>query len=232
MQDYTRPFLLLTLLMMPVAGQIQDAHSFALLEPGTFHGSDVSVDQPPTWIGIYCKGKSCSAQQTTIHSTRVPDPLGNDDPKVPTGTEIGVSTPDQPLFLVRGISVRKDALPTFLAGEQSMVAGDELAIPFLGSKLELRVKGSKTEKEPLPKGSQLVLSEGSLTQVLFSLPEGGDDPYITVLWIGDLDGDGKPDLYLDTTWHYNLSHKVLWLSSLAKRGEIVGQAAVFATTGC
>jgi hypothetical protein len=84
----------------------------------------------------------------------------------------------------------------------------------------------------LPKGSRLVFSHGLVSQELFSLPEGGNDPYITILWIGDIDGDGKPDLYLNTSWHYNVSHKVLWLSSLAHQGQLVGVAAFFETTGC
>ena len=49
---------------------------------------------------------------------------------------------------------------------------------------------------------------------------------------GDLDGDGKLDLLIDTTHHYNLSEPTLFLSSQAKDGELVHNVASFRTTGC
>jgi hypothetical protein len=205
---------------------------FRILETGVFHGQDVDLAQPAAWVGIYCKEDTCVAQPTTLRSTRVPDPVGDDAPESPTATSIEVSTHDQPLFLVRGISASRRPLPTFFVGARSMVSGDQFDVATAGTKYALRVEGEKLEQNELPQGSRLILSNGSSRQVLFSVPKNSNDPHISVLWVGDLDGDGKPDLYLDASWHYNLAHKVLWLSSLAKRGEMVGQAAVFETTGC
>jgi hypothetical protein len=212
----------------------QGRHSsrFQLLEPGTFHGQDVPLAQPAAWIGVYCKAVTCTAQPTTVRSTRVLDPLGDDEPESPTGTSIEVSTPDQPLFLVRGIRASHRPVPTFFVGARNMIAEDNFDFATSRTRYALHVDGKKLEEDELPKGSRLLLSNGSLTQELFKVPKDAIDPHIQVLWIGDLDGDGKPDLYLDASWHYNLSHKVLWLSSLAKRGEIVGQAAAFDTVGC
>lgn len=46
-----------------------------------------------------------------------------------------------------------------------------------------------------------------------------------LLWAGDLDGDGKIDLLMNFTDYY--WNTVLFLSSLAKPGELVGEAARF-----
>jgi hypothetical protein len=205
---------------------------FELLETGAFHGQDVRLRQPASWVGIYCKDDICTARPTTVHSTRVPDPLGEDEPNKPTGTLIQVSTQGQPLFLVRGISSSPRPIATVFAGELSLQAGDKPDIAFSGTNYTLRVDGEKTAKNTLPQGSRLLLSSRSAIQELFSVPDHGNDPYVTVLWIGDLDGDGKPDFYLNSSSHYNVSHKVLWLSTLAKPGQPVGQAAVFETAGC
>lgn len=56
-----------------------------------------------------------------------------------------------------------------------------------------------------------------------------------LLWAGDLDGDGKPDLILNHS--EDPVHAALYLSSLAKEGELVGLAGDFdytdpSTAGC
>lgn len=219
-------------LVVLVSGQSPSSHRFSLLEPGIFHGEDVRLAQPAAWVGIYCNENACNARPTTVRSTRTPDPLGEDAPDAPTATSIEVSGPSQPLFLVRGITASPRLVPTFFVGSQSMIAGDHFDIARLKSEYALHVEGTQTKDDILPAGSRLVLSHGSVTQELFLVPKTANDPYISVLWVGDLDGDGKPDFYIDSTWHYNVSYKVLWLSSLAKPGQIVGKAAVFKTIGC
>lgn len=46
-----------------------------------------------------------------------------------------------------------------------------------------------------------------------------------LIWAGDLDGDGKPDLLMNFTDYF--WDTVLFLSSLAKPGELVGVAGRF-----
>ncbi|NIQ12133.1 MAG: hypothetical protein GWO23_21940 [Gammaproteobacteria bacterium] len=53
-----------------------------------------------------------------------------------------------------------------------------------------------------------------------------------VLWAGDLDRDGKLDILLDLTDHYNVSAPTLLLSSMAAANELVQPVAEFRTTGC
>jgi hypothetical protein len=214
------------------SGQGRQVGRFAVLEPGVFHGQDVPLDQPASWAALVCRAGSCRIRPATIRMKRVPDPLGEDDPQRPTGTSIEVSSDPQPLFLVRGLNPSARSIATAFVGENNLVAGNEQGFSLSGHRYVLRVEGHTTGDNELPKGSRLVLADGSISQELFSLPEGGNDPHITVLWVGDIDGDGRPDLYLDASWHYNISHKVLWLSSIAGAGQLVGQAAIFETTGC
>jgi len=205
---------------------------YALLETGSFHGDEVSLKQPRDWVGIFCKQGACEARPMMIHTARVHDEVVDEDSKANTGTSVTVSAPEQPLFLVRGVNATPRKIPAWFVGEEGLDAGDSFHGGFPSAGYALQVEGKKTEDEPLPKGSRLVFSHGSESQELFSLPKGGNDSYITVLWVGDLDGDGKPDLLVVTSWHYNVSHKVLWLSSLAKPGQLVGLAAILETTGC
>jgi len=78
----------------------------------------------------------------------------------------------------------------------------------------------------------LIVSTGNLEQVLREAPAYDQDGPPLLLWAGDLDKDGKLDLLMDITNHYNISETALFLSSLARSGELVGKAGTFRTGGC
>jgi len=49
---------------------------------------------------------------------------------------------------------------------------------------------------------------------------------------GDLDADGVVDLFADVRAHYAEHRYVLFLSSLARAGNLVAKAASLTTVGC
>ena len=58
-----------------------------------------------------------------------------------------------------------------------------------------------------------------------------DDVFYVVTWAGDLDRDGKLDLLVNFN-ESSMSHSVLFLSSRAKPGQLVGEAARFEHAAC
>ncbi len=59
-----------------------------------------------------------------------------------------------------------------------------------------------------------------------------DDSIYVLLWAGDIDRDGIPDLLIDTSNHYNISTIALFLSSKADKGKLYKKVAIFETIGC
>jgi hypothetical protein len=55
---------------------------------------------------------------------------------------------------------------------------------------------------------------------------GGVKPQEYIRWAGDLDGDGQLDLIVSLEYSSGTEY-VLWLSSMAKNGELLGQAGRF-----
>lgn len=53
-----------------------------------------------------------------------------------------------------------------------------------------------------------------------------------LLWIGDLDNDGKIDLYIDQFNEKGYNGVGLYLSTHAAPGKMVNLAATFGTAGC
>lgn len=92
--------------------------------------------------------------------------------------------------------------------------------------------GTATEET----GYQLVLRSGSgekaLKQVLYTRSQIKDEgPHLR--WAGDLDRDGHVDLIYNVGEHHTETKLMLFLSSAAKEGEIVGLVAQWTgTCGC
>src|SRR5690606_20276645 len=71
------------------------------------------------------------------------------------------------------------------------------------------------------KGSTLTLAANGKEQVLRFLPDGCNDCAWTLIWAGDLDSDGRLDLFMDLTDHYNIIDRVLFLSGDAAADKLV-----------
>lgn len=80
----------------------------------------------------------------------------------------------------------------------------------------------------------LILESNGTIQIIKQIRHfGGDrDIFGDLLWVGDMDGDGKLDLYFDEFNEKGFSYTELHLSSQADQGKLVGLAADFGMAGC
>jgi len=77
--------------------------------------------------------------------------------------------------------------------------------------------------------ARVILSDGTVRQVLYSTDGFVDDPHFFVEWAGDLDRDGRLDLVVNLSRKYSVHSHRLLLSTKASTAELVGEAAVFET---
>ena len=77
--------------------------------------------------------------------------------------------------------------------------------------------------------AKVVLSDGRVTQTLYSTDGFVDDPHFDIEWAGDIDRDDRLDLIVNLSRKYSIHPHRLLLSTKAKTSELVGEAAVFQT---
>jgi hypothetical protein len=216
------------------------AHSVGLLETGTFHGEEVSARTGERWLGLYISEGHSLLVKTRLRVETVHDEIG-DAPDEQTGKMVSVDLPLEPIFLVKGAKMLSEGPVNTVVirkpeSEESLERIPPLQLNLAQTQYELKVVGSpdgaKCSEDSFPKNAQLVLTSGDSSQVLYSLEGCGNEPYWYLLWAGDLDRDGKLDLYVSVTYHYNVSQKKLFLSSQAAEGELVKEIAEFETYGC
>ena len=215
-------------------------HPVELLETGDFHGDEVSARTGEKWLGLYISGNHSLLLNCRLQVEMVHDEIG-DEPEEKTGKKVSVDPPLEPIFLVRRAKMlREGPVETVFAEkpnyERSLERIPPLELKLAQTSYVLKVVGSddgaKCSEDSFPKNAQLVLAAGDSSQALYSLEGCGNEPYWYLLWAGDLDRDGKLDLYVSVTYHYNVSQRKLFLSSQASKGKLVKEVAEFATSGC
>ena len=220
-----------------VGQKAQPAQRAQLLEPGEFHGDEVKARSGEKWLGLHVSDHGSLLLPYRIKVEAVHDPIVDDDEAQKTGKAVSVDLPLQPSFLVKGaIGLKEGPIITVVDGDRPLEGVSPLSVRIGEHTYTLKIVGDKANEkcseQTLPENARLVLVFGDSSQVLYSLEECGDDAGWSLLWAGDLDRDGKLDLYVDVTQHYNVSERKLFLSALAAEGKLVKEVAELVTTGC
>ena len=151
------------------------------------------------------------------------------DPREPRYLTIDAGVTD-PVLLVHGVPGLESGGITCatIDGPEEPKPGDRLSIDLGGHHYQMTFDADDQRGTNM----RIRLSDKSQSQVLWSTPGEPAGPHWYVIWAGDLDRDGKLDLFVDFSYQENDEPHVLLLSSRAKPGQMVGEAARFNHAPC
>lgn len=213
-----------TLLLFLLHSQNAQAASMGQIAmPGQYHGDEMPIRPDNDWLGLYTAAGAYVWKPVAPSFKHAMDPV-LDAPGQETGVEVEVAG-ETPILMVRGVSALKPG-PVARASSETvrMTVGtveslsdglDLVAVQSDDGSYELRLQDKDGRK-----------------QVLCTHDVMYDDTVPTLMMVGDLDGDGRVDLLIDTSNHYNLSRVTLFLSSGAGPAEWMAPVATLQTTGC
>lgn len=135
------------------------------------------------------------------------------------------------LILFRGVRRVDDGVNFHPNTVSTVRPGQKYSFSFEGQKYSLRAEGipesiANKDNELEEEGYKdyanykLYLSSGDKEQLLMYMPNF-NETFIEIQFVGDLDGDGKPDFIFETSNQYEYNESTLYLSSFAKDGELV-----------
>jgi hypothetical protein len=232
--------LLASLLTVAPLAAAADGPVTRLIAPGPHHGEEVNVERLGGWLGLHAGGDGGRARLEAVAlavETVVDEVV--DAPGEATGLRVSVAggapaAPEPLLLLDADLGLH----PGWVTEARPAAAGLAVDAP-----LRLRLWETPYDLALLSFGDQghLFLRYRDKVQQLAAFPlhrqpDGaltiGDDAYPALLWAGDLDGDQRLDFVLELSDHYNVSRKVLLLSTAAAPGDLVGRVAEHVASGC
>ena len=137
------------------------------------------------------------------------------------------------LFLIKGLKPKTKPVKTLVPPTESVsvTLEEKYSFRFGGKTYTFRSEGDVRTDGNLDdywykiEDYKLYLSDGKSEQLITTVPYfGGTSP--DILWIGDLDDDGKPDFAVRTETWYEEVQIELYLSSIAEKGELVKLAGM------
>ncbi len=210
------------------------AHASSILELHDYHGDEVTASTKSEWMGLFPqKDGQFVLKPTKVSITRVRDEIIDEDPKAKTGKRISVPGKEKPTYLFSGIPGLEagPVITSRVNKKEHLQINYHLKLNVGNAEANLIIKGKKKDKEYYSDYS-ITLESGGVKQQLVYSRQISIDTSPSLMWCGDLDGDGKMDLIMDTTTNYNVSDVTLFLSSKAKPGKLVKQVAHQYSTGC
>lgn len=231
-------------------GAGSEAGAVVLLTPGQFHTEEVDAVSGSGWLALYPAEGSDEPHlsSVTVEVEPVFDAVVDAEGEA-TGKRVSVDGDGpEPLLLLTGPHGLRPGPVTAADPSSGYFSGlDAFTLRLEDETYQLGFRFTDDEELPPPAPSGwhdaiLVLRYGSVEQTLVEMqlwrePESGslyfgNEGWPGVLWAGDLDRDGRLDLFLDLTDHYNVMQPTLFLSSAAAAGEMVGQVASHMSAGC
>ena len=209
-----------------------------LLATRSFHGGEVKHRTGEWFLALVSRENgSWTLKPARIRVVREADFMGGAEDE--TGQRVEADGFDDAM-LIRHPRLSPGPVRPAVPDRGTLMRSEPLTLTLGRSRSTLQVSCPAKADQHGSLQCRLLLRTGNAAQVLAKmngyLAEDGTDAIIDtvpqVYFAGDLDHDGRLDLLLDISDHYNASNPALFLSSAARANDLVAKVAELLAIGC
>lgn len=219
-------FSLLSLFICTSAQSQPPPAPWRFLMPNQYHSNEAPTEPGTGWLALVTAGGVWRLEPTEVRATRVVDPVVDGEEGQKTGIQIS-SDHETALTLLRIPGIK----PGKVDPPDMKFKSNPREISIAGGPLKISFKGADYVIEPTKAG--IFLKKGTRQMLLAELPQENSENTnaASLLWAGDLDGDGQIDLLFSYSGE-NKFGACLYLSAGASKDALVRQAACHGGVGC
>lgn len=213
-----------------------------ILPVATFHGDEVIENASQlNWIGLF-KGKNGHyLKKTKIKTIKVYDLIVDENENDKTGCEVQVLSKDTCLIVIEPLDYLSERnIQAVNLAKYQILPGDTISFKYLDKDYKIFATGCRRNNKNDSTFYEIwnyrlyitTIINGQTINTLLVAKPGFQDNMVSILFAGDIDGDGILDLIIDTSYHYNLFNPTIYLSKPANKGEIVKPIGSHYSVGC
>ena len=178
-----------------------------VLESGVYE--KIVIDDGEVWLGVYPAGDHAEVRECKLRVRQVKNPEEYEG----EATKVEVTPNNEPLFMLKGArSVKPGNIKSlYTKGEEFP---RKVAVTLQGNKYVL-----ETAEEKESDGFRVWRLKLKLNGRQMVLGECPRRDSIYPVWVGDIDGDGRLDVYLRIEHHNYAMEQLLYLSSVDTAGK-------------
>lgn len=215
-----------------------------MVTDGLYRRSDLEAKNGESWLVFTKDAQNEYAFERSVANVR----------NMPTGTwpgeeldaKLTFKTKGTPLFAVKDLKqLKPGATPTLFSRSifvedshtdtesEAITTGYRRTFSFNGEEYLFRSAEGLTKDGT--KVAVLLMESGGRSQVVkqvYHVPSDAKDTIGSLLWVGDLDDDGKLDFYMNEFNEKGFTRTDLFLSSSASKNQLVRHVATFGVAGC
>ncbi|MCT2562086.1 hypothetical protein [Chryseobacterium herbae] len=181
------------------------------------------------WLDLYQKNGKFYLGKADYTVTREYSECSGDSTKV-------INSKNNSLLLIGHSRLTSGEIKTVKIVKNKIWPKEKLKFHFGNEEYTLRAEGKvlSSEKVQTDEGEELYqnvkdyklyLSANNAQETLFLEEESFNYTFVELLFIGDIDKDGKPDFIFGANRDYEEERVILYLSSQAKKGKLIKKAA-------
>jgi len=191
------------------------------------------------WVGLFKANGHYYVAATNVAITTAHDVILDEETQENTGWEVSPSVKDSTILLISGLDyIKSGPVIPFKLKSQILMPGNAEHFSYQNIDYTLYATGKNmaTNGDLYNVANYKLYLKATINGVAYNQQlvyiSGFDDAMVTVLFVGDIDGDGRPDLILDTSAHYNMERPTLYLSKPATGKNLLKVVGLHQYVGC